>query len=189
MEKNFFSLIAKSIRLPVRFIKNFFLSFKNYYSSPKKILMENSLDLIVISTGGVATTSLINYFKLYKKLNDENDKDGYKHLNKYPFLQNKNLKIIYIYGNYEKIYNSLKRRNIFQIQMVKLGCPLCYLLRGKLEFFFFKLCIDRQINSFKGKQNVYLLKFDQIWEKKEELKNFLEIKNDNFVKNFPTKKI
>ena len=47
-------------------------------------------------------------------VNDENDRDGYKHLNKFPFIFKENLKILYIYGNYEKIYNSLKRRNIFR---------------------------------------------------------------------------
>lgn len=189
MKINLLSLIAKYIRLPVRFIKNFFLSIWNNCSIPKKIPRETNLDLIVISTGGVATTSLINYLKFYKKVNDENDKDGYKHLSKFPLVQHNELKIIYIYGNYEKIYNSLKRRNIFQEQMVKLGCPFCFLLRGRLEKFFFKKCINKQIKSFKNKHNVFVLEFDQIWEKKEQLKNFLEIQNDKFIQNFPLKKI
>ncbi len=187
MKTNFFSLIAKNIRSPIRFIKNFLLSIYNYYSIPKKISTEINLDLMVISTGGVATTSLINYLKLYKKVNDENDKDGYKHLSRFPFVDNNKLKIIYIYGEYEKIYNSLKRRNIFQEQMVKLGCPFCYLLRGRLERFFFKICIDKQIKSFKDKDNVFVLEFDEIWEKKEQLKKFLEIENNNFIENFPLK--
>ena len=97
----------------------------------QQISKDSNIDLLIVSPGGVATTTLINYLKLYKKVNDENDRDGYKHLNKFPFISKADLKILYIYGNYEKIYNSLKRRNIFQSQMVKLGCPLCYLLRGK----------------------------------------------------------
>ncbi len=188
MKKNFLSNLVKYIRLPLRFIKKFFLSIINNYSNPKQILKDANLDLLIVSTGGVATTTLINYLKLFKQVNDENDRDGYKHLNKFPFVRKENLKILYIYGNYEKIYKSLKRRDIFQAQMVKLGCPLCYLFRGVLEKFFFRFCIDKQIKQFKGRKNVYVLKFEHIWENKEELKNFLEIKNDDFVKNFPLKK-
>ena len=39
-----------------------------------------------------------------------------------------------------------------------------------------------------NKKNVYALKFENIWENKEELKRFLEIDNNDFVKNFPLKK-
>ena len=188
VKKNLLSNLVKYIRLPLRFIKNFFLSVINKYSNPKHISKDTVLDLLIVSTGGVATTTLINYLKLYKKVNDENDGDGYKHLNKFPLIGKKELKILYIYGNYEKIYNSLKRRDIFQFQMVKLGCPFCYLFRGLLEKFFFKFCIDRQIKEFKGRENVYVLKFENIWKNKDKLKKFLEIENDEFIKKFPLKK-
>ena len=188
MIKHFFSSIVKFFRLPIRFIKYFLLSIVNNYSFPKKISKKLNFDLIVVSTGGVATTTLINYLKLYKNLNDENDSDGYKHLNKFPFIENDDLKIIYVYGDYKKIYNSLKRRNIFQSQMVKLGCPLCYLLSNKIERFFFRFCINKQINNFKNKKNVFILNFDNIWENKEEIKEFLQIEDSDFVKNFPPKK-
>ena len=187
MKKNFFSDLAKYFRMKLRFIKKFFISVIIYYSNPKSISKDSYIDLLIVSTGGVATTTLINYLKLYKKVNDENDRDGYKHLNKFPLINKADLKILYIYGNYEKIYNSLKRRNIFQSQMVKLGCPLCYLLRGAVEKFFFKICIDKQITEFKEKKNVYALEFENIWENKEELKKFLEIENNDFIKNFPPK--
>ena len=185
MKKNIFSYIAKFIRFPLRFIKYFFISVVNKYSRPKTISNNILLDFILISTGGVATTTLIQYLKLYKKLNNENDQDRYTHLNKFPSIENKNIKIIYIYGDYEKIYNSLKRRKIFQTQVVKLGCPLCYLLKGKLEKYFFERCIKKQIVNFKNKHNVMTLEFDDIWKKKEEIKNFLEIDSNNFIKNFP----
>ena len=188
MKKNFLSNLVKYLRIPVRYLKNFFFSILNSNSKPKKISKDLNLDLLIVSTGGVATTTLINYLKLYKKVNDENDRDGYKHLNKFPFIFKENLKILYIYGNYEKIYNSLKRRNIFQSQMVKLGCPLCYLLRGSIERFFFKFCINKQIREFRSKKNVYTLKFENMWENKVEIKKFLEIEDNDFIKNFPSKK-
>ncbi len=185
MKKNVFSLLAKIFRLPIRYIKKLFLSILNYFVKPRKISKENNFDLLIVSPGGVATTTLIKYFKFYKKVNDENDSDGYKHLSKYPIVENENTKILYIHGSLEKIYNSLKRRNIFQTQMVKLGCPMSYLLWGKFEKYFFKLCVNRQINNFRDKKNVYVLHFDDIWNKKKELKEYLEIDNDDFIKNFP----
>tara|TARA_B100000989_G_C19303656_1_gene369556 strand:+ start:45 stop:611 length:567 start_codon:yes stop_codon:yes gene_type:complete len=188
MKKNFLSLNLAYLRFFLRFIKNFFKSIYNNFSKPRKLFKENNLDLIVISPGGVATTTLINYLKIYKKVNDEKDKDGYKHLSKFPIVDGTDLKIIYIYGTYQKIYNSLKKRNIFQKQMVKLGCPLCYIFWGKVEFFFFKLCIKKQIKRFKNKKNVFVLHFDSLWEKKKELKKFLEIDDHNFINDFPQKK-
>lgn len=188
MRKNILSLSVKNLRFLLRFVKNFFISIYNNFSEPKNFSKTNNLNLLVISTGGVATTTLIRYLKLYRIVNDENDRDGYKHLSKFPKAESEDLKIIYIYGSFQKIYNSLKRRNIFQTQMVKLGCPLCYIFWGTIEKFFFRLCIKKQINSFKNRKNVYLLHFDNIWESKEDLKNFLEIDNYDFIKNFPKKK-
>ena len=187
MNNKVFSSLAKLIRVPLRFIKYFLISILNNFSQSKIIPIDNSLKVIVVSTGGVATTTLIKYLKLYTKVNNENDNDGYKHLIKFPFLQNRNTQIIYIYGNYEKIFKSLKRRKIFLKQMVKLGCPLCFFLSGKIEKFFFKKCIKRQINNFKGKNSVLALKFDNIWKEKYKIKNFLKIDSHKFIKNFPAK--
>ena len=72
MKKNFLSYLVKYLRLPVRSLKNLFLSIINSNSKPKKISKDMNLDLLIVSTGGVATTTLINYLKLYKKVNDEN---------------------------------------------------------------------------------------------------------------------
>ena len=104
MKKSFLSNLTKYLRLLIRFLKNLFLSIINSKLKPKRISKDMNLDLLIVSTGGVATTTLIKYLKLYKKVNDENDSDGYKHLSKYPIMEKKNLKIIYIYGSHEKIY-------------------------------------------------------------------------------------
>ena len=110
----FLSTFVKYLRLSVRSLKNLFLFIINSCSKPKNISKDKNLDLLIFSTGGVATTTLINYLKLYKNFNDENDKDGYKHLNKFPFISKENSKFLYINGNYEIFYNSFKSRNIFQ---------------------------------------------------------------------------
>jgi hypothetical protein len=182
MKKNFLPYLP-------HFIKIFFIAILNCFSRPKTIPANKMLNLIVISSGGVASTTLIKYLKLFKKVNHENDEDGYKHLSKFPFLENSDTKILYIYGDYDKIYNSLKRRKFFKMQMAKLGCPLCFLFRGALEKFFFDKCITNQINNFKNKENVFILRFESIWEKKHEIKNFLGIESEGFIKNFPLKKI
>ena len=171
-----------------QYLEIFFLAIVNNFSRPKTIPANKLLNLIVISSGGVASTTLIKYLKLFKKVNNENDEDGYKHLGKFPFLKNSDTKILYIYGDYDKIYNSLKRRKFFKLQMAKLGCPLCLLFRGTLERFFFDRCITKQINNFKNKENVLILKFENIWKKKNEIKFFLGIDSDDFIKKFPLEK-
>ena len=65
MKKNFLSNLVKYLRLPVRSLRNLFLSIINSNSKPKKISKDMNLDLLIVSTGGVATTTLINYLKLY----------------------------------------------------------------------------------------------------------------------------
>ena len=70
MIKKIFSLLARNIRIPLRYVKKFFLSVINDFSKPKKISNKNRLNLLVISPGGVATTTLIKHLKLYKKVNE-----------------------------------------------------------------------------------------------------------------------
>ena len=61
--------------------------------------------------------------------------------------------------------------------------PICYLFRGLIENFFLNF-IDRQIKELKGRENVYVLKFENIWKNKDKLKKFLEIENVSLLKNF-----
>tara|TARA_B100000989_G_scaffold24683_1_gene15984 strand:+ start:1389 stop:1937 length:549 start_codon:yes stop_codon:yes gene_type:complete len=180
--------ILNFLRLKIRFLKYFLKALINNFYQKKKI-SSNPPDVLVISTGGVATTTLIKYIKLFSNVNCENDSDGLKHLIQPPEVDFKKTKIIYITGSDEKIFNSLKRRNIFNEQMMKLGCPLSFFFTGRLEKYFFSKCIKRQKKNFYNNDKILTLMFDEIWDKKESIKNYLDIDSKLFLEEFPSKKI
>ena len=181
-------IVLNFFRLKIRFFKYFLKAIINNFYQKKK-LPNNLPTVLVISTGGVATTTLIKYLKLFSNINCENDSDGLKHLIRPPEVDYKKTKIIYIFGSDEKIFNSLKRRNIFNEQMMKLGCPLSFLFTGKLEKYFFSRCIKRQKKNFYNNDKILTLMFDEIWDKKEIIKNYLDINSKLFLEEFPSKKV
>jgi hypothetical protein len=100
-------------------------------------------DALIMSPGGVATTFLIDHVSQYISINDRNDSDWLKHL---PYIPKSvaGKRVLYIYGNAEQIYQSLKRREYRRIQAAKLGCPTCMLVSGKLHSWLIGNAINSQ---------------------------------------------
>ena len=72
---------------------------------------------------------------------------------------------------------------------MKLGCPLSFFFTGKLEKYFFSRCIKRQKKNFYNNDKILTLIFDVIWDKKEIIKNYLDIDSKLFLEEFPSKKV
>ena len=85
-------IVLNFFRLKIRFFKYFLKAIINNFYQKK--LHNNLPKVLVISTGGVATTTLIKYLKLFSNVNCENDSDGLKHLIKPPEVDYKKTKII-----------------------------------------------------------------------------------------------
>lgn len=164
-------------------IENFKLAIEN--NNTKKTSSIN-LNTLVISPGGVGTTFLINHISKFIKVNKEDDSDNLKHLN--DIIIDDNTKVIFISGNIKDIYKSIKRRNYLKKQTSKLGCLFCTFLPDIIVGALFKRLIELQINRFKNKNNVLNIEYDEIWDKKQEIKEYLGIKSTNFMTEFPVRK-
>lgn len=169
-----------------------FRHFKRAMSA-NKIRDVGLLDVVVCSPGGVATTTFLNYLSEYVKTNCPDDGDSLKHV---PRPENILLceyffgKIIYIYGDPEVIVDSLERRKYVRAQGSKLGCLSAALLPLPLARKGLARAIVSQINSFLSASDDRLLcvEFNEIWEKKAELANFIGVSQELFVDNFPPRR-
>ena len=97
-------------------LKKFRILYNNYklqiaykLYSKKKLKYIQGLNCWVVSPGGVATTSLINYLNKFIKTNSAIDEDLLKHRIRPP-KHTKNIKVIFLKGSSEYVLNSLKNR-------------------------------------------------------------------------------
>lgn len=157
-------------------------------------------DFLVVSPGGCGSISLIKYLDNFGKSNLYFERKyqffGLGHIYKpAKFLFNNKVKVIIIKRNFEDIYNSMVSRGFIKISLNSFGDPLPFIYKNILK--------DEK--KLKKKYLTYLEKFYFNWEKyypelilkvtypqlykdldcKIKIKNFLSIKNNNFLNNFP----
>jgi hypothetical protein len=90
-------------------ITNYKLQIAYKLYSKKKLKYTQGLNCWVVSPGGIATISLINYLNKFIKTNSEIDEDLLKHRIRPP-KHTKNIKVIFLKGSSEYVLNSLKNR-------------------------------------------------------------------------------
>ena len=83
-------------------------------------MITNKYEVIIVSYGGVATTTFIDFVGKFKRCNDPEDKDQLKHLSAPPLFFGKQLKVIYVFGDPSIAACSLFRRNYAFSQALKL---------------------------------------------------------------------
>ena len=74
------------------------------------LLLPNSIDVLVVSYGGVGTTTIIDFLSGYIRTNSKGDEDGYKHLPLPPISFRKDVRFVYIFGDPVEAAVSLFRR-------------------------------------------------------------------------------
>ena len=153
--------------------------------------MYSDLDAIVVSTGGVATTTVMQFLSLYVRVNDPHDRDLLKHIHSDSVLNALgSKKVIFIYGNNRDACISLLKRGWLTEQCIKLGGKPNILDRHRLLSEFDQLA-DLQINLFKKRSeslDILLLHYDELWENIDNMKNFLNINDPEFSASFPKKR-
>lgn len=152
------------------------------------------LDTFVVSPGGVATTTMISFFSNYVTVNDPHDRDLLKHINSRHFSDIfKKSKVIYIYGDPQTVFDSLRKRGWLHEQYIKLGGkPKVFYSDKLLKHGFIKL-VEEQIDFFNvlrgAHVKILLIHYNEIWEKKLEIKEFLGVEDVKFLSEFPKRKV
>lgn len=84
------------------------------------IFIPKTIEVVVVSFGGVGTTFLMEHLARYKKVNCSDDTDGLKHVSIPPLSRNPELKLVYIFGDPRTAAISLFERKFHQAQYHKL---------------------------------------------------------------------
>tara|TARA_B100001121_G_C18667095_1_gene611866 strand:+ start:811 stop:1422 length:612 start_codon:yes stop_codon:yes gene_type:complete len=157
-------------------------------------------ECLIISPGGCGTVSLIKYLNKFIKSNNYFEKKysnvGIGHLYKpNKFLIKNNIKVILIYRDFEGIYKSIHSRGFVRNTLSIFGdlFPFMYINifknEKKLKKKYFRYLRNFYSNwENYNKKNILRVKFNDLYKKKDikfKIKNFLDIKNKNFLKNFP----
>ena len=162
-----------------------------------RILQPKNLPpVVVVSPGGVATTSLLTHLRKFIHCNDPDDLDDLKHL---PFPisyrnARRQTKFIFITGNTEQIVASLKRRGWIANQGAKLGSPAAVVFKGRRAERALKNAIDKQKHRWTlaslspSSPDILVIEFEDLWMRISELQNFVNIESDEFAQTFPARK-
>lgn len=162
------------------------------------LIIPKNIEILISSTGGVGTTFLMFHINKYKKINNPNDRDQFKHIIFPPLSHNKNIKYVYIFGNPIDSVISLFGRNFHYYHSSKIVRfkntvkPIPqdktleeYASEGIDRFLFYE-----QFNNWLTLSKFYptlFLRYEKIWENLETLYDFLEIPREEIV-SFPEKK-
>ncbi len=152
---------------------------------------DRNLEVLVVSPGGVATTFLLNYLNGFVSVNDPHDGDGLKHLPGLPLMrEGEGVKVLFISGDPNDVYASIKRRGWVEVQGAKLGSLMTVVLRGGFQKYMFIRSVKAQERRWRqcGVRDLLFIDYDEIWENVEKIGKFIGIDDEGFVKNFPPKR-
>ncbi len=161
---------------------------------------KKSPDCLIVSPGGCGSNSLIKYLNKYVKSNIYFEKKykffGLGHIYKpNSYLIENKIKIILIRRNYDDIFKSMESRGFIRNTLNFFGdCfPFMYINifrnKKKLKKKYLKY-LDFFYNNWKNYNQNYILNlnYKTLYKDKKEqskIKNFLNIKDKYFLKNFP----
>jgi hypothetical protein len=170
-----------NLRLYAYLVSNF-KNIRNYTAPKNKNL--------VISTGGVGTTFLIDYISRFIEVNQRDDSDFLKHMPRLDDLES-DQKIIFLKGDMDDAVNSIVRRGWVRIQASKLGNPFSLVHPAPQDLL--RTAMDEQSKFFlslaeTSPDNVLVIEYNDIWDQAPRIANFLCIEKSDFVKDFPKRK-
>lgn len=164
----------------------------------KTIFLNNGVEVLIVSFGGVGTTFLIEEIARYKKTNAASNTDGYKHLPLPPLSRNRKIKVIYLFGDPILACISLFRRSYqhaASVQMQKF-LPGDYVIPRELDLEAYGklqrdgLFFERHFTHWHTTYGFYprmFVRYESLFDHLETIAEFLELPK-GFVLNFPAKK-
>ena len=146
-----------------------------------------SMDVLVVSPGGVGTTFLIRHLSRFARTNLPTDADYLKHLPGPPPMPPKT---IFIRGDGESIYASIKRRGWVARQGAKLGSVGCVYSRGETQKAAFIAAVRAQEQRWRQSEGeVLFVDYDDIWRRAEDIMTFAGITDPCFITEFPQRQM
>lgn len=184
-----------------------FLTVRNYFKQlldinhnilKKTIFLDKSIEVLIVSSGGVGTTFLLDEIAKYKKVNIAKKMDGYKHLPIPPISSNKNLKVIYVFGDPILASISLFRRKYHHTQshwvqkyhdsefVIPENMTLDDYAKHQKNGHQFKQHLDNWRKKYPMYPTMFI-KYEELYQSLDALVSFLELPS-TFLENFPEKR-
>ena len=154
-----------------------------------KYAVPEDIDAVVVSPGGVATTTIIKHFERFMQVNDAGNRDLLKHRIKPPSGPSRDVPALLITGETDEIIQSLERRDYLPHQAIRLGSPLYFLVPKFWREKVLARSINRQRRLWMRRYpNLLVLDYDEIWRNKEVIAQHFGIRDRKFIQQFPTRK-
>jgi hypothetical protein len=163
-----------------------------------RLILPRDKEVIVASFGGVGTSFLMSFIARFKKINDADDKDHYKHSPLPPVSFNPNIKFIYVYGDPKLAVISLFRRGFHRKQARKLQWGTSF-AQAVPQDMTLQEYADQGVDCFLLKEHFWnwydrflthetmFVRYERLFDNREALLNFLDIPASE-IESFPKKK-
>ena len=152
--------------------------------SPPRAVTE--ADINVVSPGGVATTTLLEFIQRYEQTNCANDSDGVKHASKVAGQAGSRPKVIYLRPTGDEWIYSLDRRGFLRFHAAKLGAVRFWFPGTKGRVRSLRKGVDRQARSLrKSNCDVWEVSENDLWSSATEIAHFIGLCDPSFVSGFP----
>jgi hypothetical protein len=150
----------------------------------------DQIDAAVISPGGVGTTMLIDHLGKYLRVNCADDGDHLKHVPRLPRRIPDGLKVVFVHGDVDEIVASIERRGWVPRHGSKFGSVSSVILTGRMRRDALRRAVKRQIDWFLRLQrpNLLLLRYEELWDRRDEIAEFMGISDTSFSREFPPRK-
>ncbi|WP_164100402.1 hypothetical protein [Candidatus Laterigemmans baculatus] len=143
----------------------------------------------IVSPGGVATTALLQHLSRFLTVNAVSDSDGLKHWPRPPqdWSALGGTRILFVSGDADVIYRSIRRRGWVEAQAAKLGCLTGVIARGDRQRRAFIAAVEAQKANWRAasSESLRFITYDTLWDSAEHLAAYFGIDDRRFVSEFP----
>lgn len=149
------------------------------------------IDLLIVSPGGVGTTFLSEYIARYVSLNKSSDGDTLKHMPRPPewLKPDRSMRVIFVDGADEEIYDSIARRGWVNVQGAKLGSLCAIFTRGSIQKSAFLGSVHRQRRAWQTWGDcggrLLVVEYDRLWDEIDQIGDFVGAPRETFKHYFP----
>ena len=142
-------------------------------------------DILIVSIGGVGTTSLIEHLGKFRSVNDPHDHDSLKH-RRLAGRRCKNRTVIVVRRETRDVVSSLRRRGILEINAAKLGLMRPILLSDDNKLLeIFEEAAQSQLDSWRQRNSVLALEYESLPTSAEAIANFIGVDALVLAEEFP----
>ncbi len=142
--------------------------------------------VLIISGGGVATTTLTRHLEQFVSVNSHADSDGLKHMQRIPRRWARSSRVLFLSGEPSRQVESIQRRRWLRIQLSKLqGFSGLFVKESDLPERL-EAAIRKQAQNMTRLQSLVMsLKYPEFFTQGHEVADFLRISDPRFLQSWP----